>query len=74
MENLGKNRSQPQIFAYSYTYGCAICRNEPYTGILNSGYLLSGTCRRVAFNFLLSQIFLHFGQFISTAAKFVTNG
>jgi len=44
-------------------------RNELYTGILNSGYLLSWTCRPKLsvewhwLKFVLSQIFLHFGQF-----------
>jgi len=46
----GQKSFAPSKFACSYTYGCAICRNESYTGILNSGYLLSGACRRVAFN------------------------
>ena len=48
---------------------CAVHRNELYTGILNFGFLLSGTCRQklsVEWHWLkcvLSQIFLHFGQF-----------
>jgi len=49
---------------------CAIHRNELHTGILNSGYLLSGTCGQKLsvewhwLKFILTQIFLHFGQFI----------
>jgi len=48
---------------------CTIRRNGLYTGIVNSGYLLCGTCRQklsVQRHWLklgLSQIFLHFGQF-----------
>ena len=48
---------------------CAIHRNELYTGIINFGFLLSGTCRQKLsvewhwLKFVLSQIFLHFGQF-----------
>jgi len=46
---------------------CAIHRNELYTGILNSGYSLSRTCRQklsVEWHWLvfLTQILLHFGQ------------
>ena len=43
--------------------------NGLYTGILNSGYLLFGTCRQKLsvqwqwLKFCLSKIFLHFGQF-----------
>ena len=50
---------------------CAIHRNELYTGILNSAYLLSGTChqkksvecRMALTKVFLSQISLHFRQF-----------
>ena len=41
---------------------CAIHRNELHTDILNSGYLLSGTCCR-KLSVCLTHIFLHFGQF-----------
>ena len=47
----------------------AIYRNESCSGILNFGYLLSGTYRQKLnvewhwLKFFLSQIFLHFGQF-----------
>ena len=36
---------------------CALHENELHTGIFNSGYLLSGTCRQKL------SVFLHFGQF-----------
>jgi len=41
---------------------CALHRNELHTGILNSGYLLSRTCRQ-KLSVFSTQIFLHFDQF-----------
>jgi len=41
---------------------CALHKNELHTSILNSGYLLSGTCRQ-KLSVFFTQIFLHFGQF-----------
>ena len=55
----------------------AICftlhRNELHTGILNSGYLPSGTCRE-NLNVFLPRFSCISVSFISTADKFVTNG
>jgi len=59
---------------------CAIHRNESNTGILNSGYLLSGTCRQKLSvqwhwpKFFLSRFFCISVSFISAADKFVANG
>jgi len=62
---------------------CAVHRNESYTGILTSGYLLSGTCRqKLSVEWALTkvffiQIFLHFGQFYfysrQVCSKWLTN-
>jgi len=57
-------QSCAMVWFYELTYRekkftaiCALHRNELHTGIFNSGYLLSGTCRQKL------SVFLHFGQF-----------
>ena len=52
---------------------CALHRNELHSSILNSGYLLSGTCRQSLCVFLTRFSCISV-SFIATADKFVTNG